>query len=70
MAKLKRAKDGWQPMATAPKDGSTVYIKISGGPRGAFWCRDLKTWVLCNPIHIESVRDPAGWWKPGTPTPV
>jgi hypothetical protein len=50
----------WIPIAQAPKDGTTVIlqVRIPNGVR-AYWDRELKTWVLARPLHLESIRDPA-----------
>lgn len=50
----------WQPMATAPKDGSTIIVPLTGAVR-VFWCDELKTWVLNHPLHVESIAHPEGW---------
>lgn len=50
----------WQPIETAPKDGSVVRLRLNGGVR-AYWDNELQTWVLCNPMHIESIRNPRHW---------
>jgi hypothetical protein len=52
----------WQPMETAPKDGTEVRLALSY-PNGvpAYWCADLKTWVLSRPLHVESIHRPERW---------
>jgi hypothetical protein len=42
--------DEWQPIETAPKDGSTIQIPIKGQVP-AYWDEELKTWVLVWPQH-------------------
>lgn len=54
----------WRSMDTAPKDGSTIIIPLTGHVR-CFWCKDLERWVLNNPLHIESVYDPKKWRPEG-----
>lgn len=49
-----------QPMASAPRDGSVVLLPLSGWVR-AYWDNELETWVLCHPLHMESIRDPSSW---------
>lgn len=49
-----------QPMRKAPKDGTVVLLPLSFNVR-AYWCRSLKTWVLVQPLHIESIIEPSGW---------
>jgi hypothetical protein len=53
-----------RPMKTAPKDGTAVVIQLTTTAR-AYWDEELKTWVLCRPMHIESVREPKGWLYAG-----
>lgn len=45
----------WQMIETAPKDGSTIIVPIEGTV-AAFWCNDLRRWVLNNPLHMESIN--------------
>lgn len=53
---------GWQPMETAPKDGTEILIELRPGfGIPAYWCDELQTFVLSRPLHIESVREPTGW---------
>jgi hypothetical protein len=58
----------WKNIANAPKDGTVVILPVAfkNGVR-AYWDGELKLWVLCQPIHIESIRQPRGW-KPETGT--
>jgi len=53
----------WQAIETAPKDGRDVILKMPFGVNGirAFWCDDLKRWVLRFPLNVESILHPAGW---------
>lgn len=51
----------WQLIDTAPKDGTTIRVKLPETDVRVFWCSDLKSWVLCSPIHMETVRDPTHW---------
>jgi hypothetical protein len=53
--------DDAQPIETAPKDGSEVYIAVGGKAR-AYWDDELQAWVLSRPLHVESVRSPHEWW--------
>ena len=50
----------WQPIETAPKDGTEIYLPIPGRVR-AFWDDKLQHWVLCRPLHMESLKDPLSW---------
>jgi len=52
----------WQPMDTAPRDGTEVTLPLTF-PHGvrAFWCTDLQRWVLSRPLHMESVPEPIKW---------
>ena len=49
-----------QPIATAPKDGSTVLLPLNEWV-SAYWDAELDTWVLARPLHIESIRSPTTW---------
>ena len=59
-----------QPISTAPMDGTEVLpmdgtevlLPLVGDVR-AYWCSDLKRWVLSKPLHIESLINPP-CWKP------
>lgn len=48
---------GWRHIATAPKDGTTVGLKLNG-VLPAYWDNELETWVLCRPFHMESFHNP------------
>jgi hypothetical protein len=41
----------------APMDGSTVWFPLETAV-AAFWCNDLKRWVLSRPLHLESLIEP------------
>jgi hypothetical protein len=56
---------GWQPIATAPIDGTEIYVMISVAPQRAFWCGDLKRWVLSRPLSID-FANPTEWRPTGT----
>lgn len=49
-------------ITSAPRDGSTVLLPVNGWVR-AYWDNELQTWVLCHPLHMESICDPL-WWRP------
>jgi hypothetical protein len=51
----------WHPIATAPKDGSEIIVQLPGGEARAFWCDDLKAWILSQPIHMERPHGATGW---------
>lgn len=49
---------GWNSdMGQAPKDGSSVIFPLEGVTR-AYWCNDLKRWVMDYPLHMEVVPHP------------
>lgn len=50
------------PIETAPRDGSVVVLDLGRVQLSAFWCKDLQRWVLCQPLHMESVYEPKGWF--------
>ncbi len=41
----------------APKDGSDVLFPIEFVGR-AYWCKDLKRWVLAYPLHMDCIIHP------------
>jgi len=47
----------------APKDGSDVLFPIEFVAR-AYWCNDLKRWVLAYPLHVECVSHPTRFRLP------
>lgn len=51
----------WQLIDTAPKDGTTIRVKLPETAVRVFWCSDLKEWVLCSPIHMETIVEPTHW---------
>lgn len=48
---------------SAPKDGSDVLFPVEFVGR-AFWCDDLKRWVLSWPIRMDYVPHPTRWALP------
>lgn len=52
----------------APKDGSDVLFPIEFVAR-AFWCDDLKRWVLAYPLKMEFVSNPTRFQLPGVSGP-
>lgn len=58
---------GWQDIDSAPKDGREVYLHMPSSSLRAFWCKDLKEWVLSRPMHMETARAPLAWRPTGTP---
>lgn len=57
---------GWRPIESAPKDGTVVRLPLETHV-DAFWCRDLKRWVLVHPLDVQSVYS-ANRWMPPPPT--
>lgn len=49
-------------IATAPKDGSNITVPVQWNLQ-AYWCKDLKRWILTRPLHVESI-DPEYWIPP------
>lgn len=47
----------------APRDGSEVLFPIEFVGR-AYWCSDLKRWVLSYPLHMEYVSHPTKFMLP------
>lgn len=37
MVAIRDAMPGWQPIATAPKDGTTILVSVRGGHDGPYW---------------------------------
>lgn len=50
----------YRSIETAPKDGTEVLLPIRFNAR-AYWCDDLKKWVLSYPLHMETVPGPTKW---------
>jgi hypothetical protein len=48
-----------QPIATAPKDGTEITVPVQWNLQ-AFWCDDLKRWVLSRPLEVDSIH-PEYW---------
>jgi hypothetical protein len=46
-------------MSEPPKDGTTQTFEITMRLQ-AFWCDDLKDWILCRPMHLERLPKKAG----------
>ena len=54
----------WQPIETAPRDGTEVRLSLMGFDSvKAFWDEKLQVWVLSRPIHMEKLINPP-YWKP------
>jgi hypothetical protein len=53
----------WQPIETAPKDGSLITVRMPEWQSRVYWDDDLKTWVLTSPTHLESINKPKEWRK-------
>jgi hypothetical protein len=60
--------DDWRTdVQNAPQDGCTIIVPIETSVR-AFWCRDLRRWVLNTPLHVESVESITRFRLEGTRT--
>ncbi len=59
---IERQPKEWLPIATAPKDGTTVLIKLDVAVP-CYWDNELQRWVTVRPHHIESMRDPKEWQR-------
>lgn len=58
--------NNWQPIETAPRDGTVVKIKVDIESVQAYWepnlyGEGLGSWVLTRPLHMESVWRPTRW---------
>lgn len=52
---------GWQPVSTAPKDGTKIVIYDGDVPAVAFWHKPKDSWVV---DWDHSVYDKATLWCP------
>ena len=66
----------WQPIETAPKDGSTVLVATSGKVTAAWWDEDQSIWtelLVWNSVFDEYEAQPIGFapthWMPLPPPP-
>jgi hypothetical protein len=59
------AEDWRTDIENAPKDGSDVLFPIEFVGR-AYWCGDLKRWVLSYPLHMEYISHPTRFRLPRT----
>ena len=57
--------DEWQPIETAPKDGTDVILPVSGEAK-AFWSKEEKRWVTVRHYEFDYVDWPDRW-KPIEP---
>lgn len=61
---MTQPEDDWRAdIENAPKDGSDVLFPIEFVGR-AYWCSDLKRWVLSYPLHMEYVSHPTRFRLP------
>ena len=58
----------WNPIATAPKDGSNVLVLMHNGKLlVAHWASDMKGWFRAvtdengSVLYYEQIDTPAGW---------
>lgn len=58
----------WQPIETAPKDGTEFIVQMPGYNARAFWCNDLKAWILSQPMHLERPHGATAWKPLGAPS--
>jgi hypothetical protein len=58
-----------RPIDTAPKDGTVIDVPLNAVVR-VYWDPEMQTWVLCHPLHIETIRRPTGWLRVGEPPEV
>jgi len=58
----------WQPIETAPKDGTPILLGIAGPhywPRSAWWCLDEERWVVHKGGRFSAWFDiPPTHWMP------
>lgn len=53
--------DNWRDMASAPLDGSQVWLRLDLDRVKAYWDPKLDRWVLSHPLHMESIFVPSRW---------
>ena len=57
---------GWQPIATAPKDGTQILLKGSNYIRTGYWAKRIESWVIdmvSAPLTMPTL------WMPLPPAP-
>jgi hypothetical protein len=62
--------DGWQPIETAPKDGTDVLVWADGGQYVAAWCQYFTAFKIAPTAEYDN--DPyvsATHWRPLPPSP-
>jgi hypothetical protein len=50
----RKISNGWQPIASAPKDGTVVQLHVDYAVQ-AYFDAKLDRWILVRPLHIESL---------------
>ncbi len=58
-----------EPIETAPKDGTEVYLELTTKWVRGYWDDELKTWVLSRPLHIETLKHTGRWCAVPRPEP-
>jgi hypothetical protein len=68
LARLDKAEAGWQPISTAPKDGTYVMLGIAGqdGPCMGFWSERTNAW---DDGDYRSYMTGFTHWRPLLPPP-
>lgn len=67
LAALALKVEGWrEDIESAPKDGSEVLFPIEFVGR-AYWCDDLKRWVLTRALHMDFIPHPTRFRLPSPP---
>ena len=51
---------GWQPIATAPKDGTDILVLINSA---TVWVVHIARWEVDDPEVPEDLRFAEGWWS-------
>lgn len=57
----------WQPMASAPKDGRVLVVKLRAGVMTVQWCDERQGWVIPGRLVIALWRNGEafeGWAEP------